>query len=66
MLYKKRLVHPAIINDNHVHFICDECNKIISVLGWEAFPLARPSKGFKPQISSEMVVTVEFVGHGCG
>lgn len=41
-------------HDNHVHFICDECNKTIC-LDDVTIPQVKLPKGFKPQ-HSEMVV----------
>ena len=46
---------PGHHHDNHVHFICDECNKIICLDGVD-IPVVKLPKGFKPQYS-EMVVT---------
>ena len=46
---------PGHHHDNHVHFICDECNKTICLDGVDV-PLVKLPKGFKPQ-HSEMVVT---------
>ncbi len=42
-------------HDNHVHFICDECNKTIC-LDEVTIPSVKLPKGFKPQYS-EMMVT---------
>jgi Fur family ferric uptake transcriptional regulator len=42
-------------HDNHVHFICDECNKTIC-LDDVTIPVVKLPKGFIPQ-HSEMVVT---------
>ncbi len=42
-------------NDNHVHFICDECNKTIC-LDEVTIPAVKLPKGFKPQYV-EMMVT---------
>ena len=42
-------------HDEHVHFICDECNKTIC-LDDVNIPIVKLPKGFKPQ-HSEMVVT---------
>ncbi len=46
---------PGHHHDNHVHFICDECEKIIC-LDQVTIPVVRLPKGFTPQ-HSEMVVT---------
>ena len=46
---------PGHHHDNHVHFICDECNKTICLDGVDV-PAVRLPKGFKSQ-HSEMVVT---------
>jgi Fur family transcriptional regulator, ferric uptake regulator len=46
---------PGHHHDNHVHFICDECNKTIC-LEEVTIPLVKLPKGFTPQ-HSEMVVT---------
>jgi Fur family ferric uptake transcriptional regulator len=42
-------------HDNHVHFICDECNKTIC-LDEVTIPAVKLPKGFKPQYA-EMMVT---------
>ncbi len=42
-------------HDNHVHFICDECNKTIC-LDEVIIPAVKLPKGFKPQYA-EMMVT---------
>ena len=41
--------------DNHIHFICDECNKTIC-LDEVIIPAVKLPKGFKPKYA-EMVVT---------
>jgi Fur family transcriptional regulator, ferric uptake regulator len=46
---------PGHHHDNHVHFICDECNKTIC-LEDVTIPSVKLPKGFTPQ-HSEMVVT---------
>lgn len=46
---------PGHHHDNHVHFICDECNKTICLDSVD-IPLVKLPKGFKP-LYSEMVVT---------
>jgi Fur family ferric uptake transcriptional regulator len=46
---------PGHHHDNHVHFICDECNKTIC-LDDVNIPVVKLPKGFVPQ-HSEMVVT---------
>lgn len=46
---------PGHHHDNHVHFICDECNKTIC-LEEVTIPSVKLPKGFMPQ-RSEMVVT---------
>lgn len=46
---------PGHHHDNHVHFICDECNKTICLDSVD-IPLVKLPKGFKP-LHSEMVVT---------
>ena len=46
---------PGHHHDNHVHFICDECNKTIC-LDEVTIPSVKLPKGFTPQ-HSEMVVT---------
>lgn len=45
---------PGHHHDNHVHFICKECNKTICLDGVDV-PIVKLPKGFKPQ-RSEMVV----------
>jgi Fur family ferric uptake transcriptional regulator len=42
-------------HDNHVHFMCDECNKTIC-LDEVTIPVVKLPKGFKPQYA-EMMVT---------
>ena len=46
---------PGHHHDNHVHFICDECEKTIC-LDDVTIPAVKLPKGFTPQ-HSEMVVT---------
>ena len=46
---------PGHHHDNHVHFICDECNKTICLDGVDV-PVVKLPKGFKPK-HTEMVVT---------
>ncbi len=46
---------PGHHYDNHVHFICEECNKTICLDGVDV-PVVKLPKGFKPQ-HLEMVVT---------
>jgi Fur family transcriptional regulator, ferric uptake regulator len=46
---------PGHHHDNHVHFICDECNKTICLDGVDV-PVVKLPKGFKTE-HSEMVVT---------
>ena len=46
---------PGHHHDNHVHFICDECEKTIC-LDEVTIPAVKLPKGFTPQ-HSEMVVT---------
>lgn len=46
---------PGHHHDNHVHFICDECNKMIC-LEEVTIPSVKLPKGFTP-LHSEMVVT---------
>ncbi len=44
-------------HDNHVHFICDECNKTIC-LDEVTIPVVKLPKGFKPQYAEMMVMGV--------
>jgi Fur family ferric uptake transcriptional regulator len=46
---------PGHHHDNHVHFICDECNKTVC-LDEVVVPVVKLPKGFIPQ-HTEMVVT---------
>ncbi len=44
-------------HDNHVHFMCDECNKTIC-LDEVTIPVVKLPKGFKPQYAEMMVTGV--------
>ncbi len=44
-------------HDNHVHFLCDECNKTIC-LDEVTIPDVKLPKGFKPQYAEMMVTGV--------